>query len=241
MANFMSRLRCLDWYLKHLGHIVRVQSGRCTDSYHPRDYHYSWGTEDLPEGVKVYHWPEPETIESDFGTKVVDVAMGLVEDDCEVRVVGKEGDMLLIEDTQVLVNAIDREVKDEFNDSLAWYRELAIHSSYWEEYSDQPNGGDDDGTPNGAGCVVLMEPHWDSQRRLEVDCTPHRTGNSRGPPVSPREAWHYLEVARRSVWISSEGLVPYAVAGAASFGRLAWLRMAAELLAPESDSDSEED
>ena len=111
--------------------------------------------------------------------------------------------MFLIEDTAVLDDATpDDEI--EFDEDLQWYRDLAIHESYWEQYNNQQKG---------AGCVVRME-----NRR-----------------------WHYDEVARRSVWISSEGLVPYAVAGAASFGRLAWLRMAAELLAPESDSDSEED
>ena len=66
-----------------VGHVVLVQSGRCADSYHPRDYHscQSWGSKDLPEGVKVYNWPEPETIKTDYGWQEIDAAMGLVEDD----------------------------------------------------------------------------------------------------------------------------------------------------------------
>ena len=112
--------------------------------------------------------------------------------------------MFLIEDTEVLPDAIPDD-ESEFDVDLEWYRDLAIHESYWEQYNDQQKG---------AGCEILME---------------NRTCD-------------YVETTRRSVWISSEGLVPYAVAGAASFGRLAWLRMAAVLrMDPESDSDSEED
>ena len=74
--------------------------------------------------------------------------------------------MFLIEHTAVLDDATpDDEI--EFDDDLEWYRDLAIHESYWEQYNNQQKG---------AGCVVRME-----NRR-----------------------WHYDEVARRSVWISSK-------------------------------------